>query len=212
MFGKVSKMTGPNEALKGRDEPIFLGARHRVFGTELFGPFDPNLEIAVLGMGCFWGAERIFWQLNGVVSTSVGYSGGFTPNPTYEEVCSGRTGHGEVARIVYDPKIISYDEVLSSFFENHDPTQSMRQGNDVGSQYRSMVLASTDAQYSIANRAKEAYGKELQERSRGLIRTEVGRLGQYYYGEAYHQQYLYANPNGYCNHGFNGVSCTISWR
>jgi len=182
---------------------------HTVLGTPLRGPWPAGFETAVFGMGCFWGAERIFWRLPGVHSTSVGYAGGTTPNPTYEETCSGRTGHAEVVQVVYDPAKISYGQLLKAFWENHDPTQGMRQGNDVGSQYRSAIYTTTPEQAAAAWATLEAFQPVVTEARRGRITTEIAPLGIYYYAEDYHQQYLSdaKNPNGYCNHGPNGMTC-----
>jgi peptide-methionine (S)-S-oxide reductase len=166
-------------------------------------------EIAVFGMGCFWGAERIFWRLDGVHSTSTGYAGGLTPNPTYEEVCTGLTGHAEVVQVVFDPARIPYERLLKVFWENHDPTQGMRQGNDVGTQYRSVIYAATDAQLAAAEASREAFAPVVAATGYGAITTEIGRLDTYYYAEDYHQQYLHKNPGGYCNIGPNGMSCPV---
>ena len=181
----------------------------RIIKLKITGPFPAGAETAYFGLGCFWGAERIFWEAPGVLSTAVGYQGGMTPNPTYDETCSGRTGHTEAVQVVYDPTRTSYDALLKLFWENHDPTQGMRQGNDVGSQYRSAVYTSTDAQLAAAKASREVYGKALAASGRGEISTEIVSAGPFYYAEGYHQQYLHKNPGGYCNHGFNGVSCPI---
>jgi peptide-methionine (S)-S-oxide reductase len=185
--------------------------RHTVLGTPLRGPWPTGYEVAVFGMGCFWGAERIFWQLPGVYSTSVGYAGGHTPNPTYEETCSGMTGHAEVVQVVYDPAKVSYEQLLKAFWENHDPTQGMRQGNDVGTQYRSTIYTTTDAQLKTALASREAFAPVVRAAGRGEITTEIVPAGPFYYAEGYHQQYLSSdkNPNGYCNHGPNGMTCPI---
>ena len=184
---------------------------HTVLGTPLRGPWPAGFETAVFGMGCFWGAERIFWRLPGVHSTSVGYAGGTTPNPTYEETCSGRTGHAEVVQVVYDPAKISYEQLLKAFWENHDPTQGMRQGNDVGSQYRSAVYTTTPEQAAVAWATLEAFQPVVTKARRGRITTEIAPLSIYYYAEDYHQQYLSdaKNPGGYCTHGPNGMTCPI---
>jgi peptide-methionine (S)-S-oxide reductase len=208
-FGKKLDLPTPDEALPGRAEALPVPATHTVLGTPLTGPWPDGLEVAYVGMGCFWGAERIFWQAPGVYSTAAGYQGGHTPNPTYEETCSGRTGHTEAVQVVYDPKLISYDELLKLFWENHDPTQGMRQGNDVGTQYRSALYPTTDAQLATAKASRERYQEALTQAGRGTISTEIVPAGPFYYAEAYHQQYLDKNPNGYCNHGFNGVSCPV---
>jgi peptide-methionine (S)-S-oxide reductase len=201
------KVPSKDEALPGRSQKIPVPARHFVHGTPLEGPWPEGLAVATFGLGCFWGAERKFWQLPGVHSTSVGYAGGHTPNPTYKEVCSGRTGHAEVVQVVYDPKVVSYDELLRVFFEAHDPTQGMRQGNDVGTQYRSIVLAHDDAQRAAAEAARTRYQQRLVERGFSPITTEIADAGPYYYAEEYHQQYLAKNPGGYCGLGGTGVSC-----
>jgi peptide-methionine (S)-S-oxide reductase len=184
---------------------------HTVLGTSLKGPWPAGFETAVFGMGCFWGAERIFWRLPGVHSTSVGYAGGTTPNPTYEETCSGRTGHAEVVQVVYDPAKISYEQLLKAFWENHDPTQGMRQGNDVGSQYRSAVYTTTPEQAVMAWATLEAFQPVVTKARRGQITTEIAPLDTYYYAEDYHHQYLSdaKNPGGYCNHGPNGMTCPV---
>ncbi len=197
------------EALPGRPERLAVPERHAVLDAPLDPPYAEGLEVVHVGMGCFWGAERIFWQLPGVVSTSVGYQGGITPNPTYEEVCSGRTGHTEAVRIVFDPKVVSYDDVLRAFWEGHDPTQGMRQGNDIGSQYRSAIYPTTDAQLASAKASREVYAAALAKAGRGEISTEIVAAGEFYPAETYHQQYLHKNPNGYCGIGGTGVSCPI---
>ena len=211
MWSLTKKLDLPtaDTALPGRAEPIRTPDRHEVLDTPITGPFPAGVETAYFGLGCFWGAERIFWEAPGVLSTAVGYQGGMTPNPTYEQTCTGRTGHTEAVQVVYDPTKTSYDALLKLFWENHDPTQGMRQGNDVGSQYRSAVYASTDAQLAAAKASREVYGKALAASGRGEISTEIVLAGPFYYAEAYHQQYLHKNPGGYCNHGFNGVSCPI---
>ncbi len=183
--------------------------RHYVNGTYLRGPFDDRLQQAVFGLGCFWGAERAFWQVPGVTTTSVGYAGGVTPNPTYEEVCTGNTGHTEVVMVVFDPAVVSYEQLLKVFWENHDPTQGMRQGNDIGTQYRSAIFTSDDAEQATARRSRSAYEEELREAGYGRITTEIQPLDTYYYAEDYHQQYLAKNPGGYCGLGGTGVSCPI---
>ncbi|GAA3347675.1 peptide-methionine (S)-S-oxide reductase MsrA [Amorphoplanes nipponensis] len=188
-----------------------MAEKHTVLGTPLKGPWPAGYETAVFGMGCFWGAERIFWQLPGVYSTSVGYAGGTTPNPTYEQTCSGRTGHAEVVQVVYDPAKISYEQLLKAFWENHDPTQGMRQGNDVGTQYRSAIYTTTAEQARVALGSVEAFQPVVSAAGRGQITTEIAPLTDYYYAEDYHQQYLSdaKNPGGYCNHGPNGMTCPI---
>jgi peptide-methionine (S)-S-oxide reductase len=173
------------------------------------GPWPAGLEVAVFGMGCFWGAERLFWKTPGVYSTSVGYAGGFTPNPSYEETCSGRTGHAEVVEVVYDPSKVSYEQLLKIFWENHDPTQGMRQGNDVGTQYRSAIYTTTAAQAATAETSRAAFEPVVKKNGYGEITTEIKPLGEYYYAEDYHQQYLYKNPGGYCGIGPNGMSCPV---
>jgi peptide-methionine (S)-S-oxide reductase len=183
--------------------------RHAVNGHPLTPPFPEGLERAVFGMGCFWGAERVFWQTDGVYSTAVGYAGGFTPNPTYEEVCSGRTGHAEVVLVVFDPERVPYAELLRRFWEHHDPTQGMRQGNDVGTQYRSAVYYASDAQRQAAEASRDAYQRVLDDAGYGMITTEIAPLGEYYYAEDYHQQYLAKNPGGYCGLGGTGVACPV---
>jgi peptide-methionine (S)-S-oxide reductase len=208
-FREKAKMIDPERALAGRDEKLVVPATHDVLGTPLEGPFPENLEQAVFGLGCFWGAERIFWQTPGVYTTAVGYAGGYTPNPTYEEVCSGSTGHTEAVLVVFDPEQVSYDELLRVFWEGHDPTQGMRQGNDVGTQYRSAVYWTTDAQREAAERSAAMFGEKLRERGYGDISTEIAEAGAFYYAEPYHQQYLAKNPNGYCGLGGTGVSCPV---
>jgi peptide-methionine (S)-S-oxide reductase len=202
-------MVGPERALPGRDESLTPPDVHRVLGTPLAPPFPDGLETAVFAMGCFWGAERKFWQIPGVYTTAVGYAGGFTPNPTYEEVCSGRTGHAEAVLVVFDPEKVSYETLLATFFEGHDPTQGMRQGNDVGTQYRSAIYTESDAQGVAAEKSREMYQHELDSRGFGTITTEIRPAGPFFYAEDYHQQYLDANPNGYCGLGGTGVSCPV---
>ncbi len=197
------------DALPGRPTAITLPAAHVVLGNAMAGPFPAGLEVAVFGLGCFWGAERKFWEAPGVWSTSVGYAGGITPNPTYEEVCSGRTGHAEVVQVAFDPARTSYEALLKLFWESHDPTQGMRQGNDVGSQYRSAVYTTTGAQHVTAEASRAAYQAALAAAGKGSITTEILPLGDYYPAETYHQQYLAKNPNGYCGIGGTGVSCPI---
>jgi len=199
----------PEQTLPGRAAAIPTATAHFVNGNPLQPPFPAGFEEAVFGLGCFWGAERKFWQTEGVWSTSSGYAGGTTPNPTYEEVCSGRTGHTEVVRVIFDPKVVSYDQLLKLFFENHDPTQGMRQGNDVGTQYRSAIYTTSLAQKTAAQAALAAYGEKLSAAGYGPITTEVRDAPDFYYAEDYHQQYLAKNPNGYCGIGGTGVSCPI---
>ena len=202
------RMVAPDRALEGRREPLPLTDRHAVLGAPLRGDF-PGMEHAVFAMGCFWGAERLFWSLPGVVSTAVGYVGGYTPNPTYDEVCSGETGHTEAVRVVFDPARVAYGDLLKVFWENHDPTQGMRQGNDVGTQYRSMIQAHGAVQREAAERSRDAFQQRLASAGHGGITTEIVDAGPFYYAEDYHQQYLAKNPNGYCGIGGTGVSCPI---
>ncbi len=203
-------MIDPANALPGRtDQTMAVPKAHFVNGHPLQGPWPEGMETLVVGMGCFWGAERKFWEEPGVYSTAVGYAGGFTPNATYEEACSGRTGHAEVVLVVFDPKATSLNRMLQVFWENHDPTQGMRQGNDVGSQYRSAVYYANDAQRAAVERTRDAYQQRLTDAKHGGITTEVAPLGEFYYAEPYHQQYLAKNPNGYCGIGGTGVSCPI---
>jgi peptide-methionine (S)-S-oxide reductase len=209
-FRKMLEMPAAGEALPGRQTPIPTARDHYVNGHALKGPYPQGLETAMFGMGCFWGAERKFWELgDGVYATAVGYAGGQTPNPTYEEVCSGRTGHNEVVLVVYDPKKISYEQLLKTFWESHDPTQGMRQGNDVGTQYRSGIYAFTPAQRAAAEASKAAYAKALAAQRMGPITTEIIDAPPFYFAEDYHQQYLAKNPHGYCGLGGTGVSCPI---
>jgi peptide-methionine (S)-S-oxide reductase len=206
---KKLRMPRPEEALPGRQTALRVAEQHFVNGHKLTPPFPDGMQRAVFGMGCFWGAERKFWQIPGVWSTAVGYAGGTTPNPTYEEVCSGMTGHTEVVLVVYDPQEVSYDKLLSVFWEAHDPTQGMRQGNDAGTQYRSAIYASDAAQLAAAQASKDAYAKRLAAAGYGPITTEIASAGPFYYAEDYHQQYLGKNPHGYCGLGGTGVSCPI---
>jgi peptide-methionine (S)-S-oxide reductase len=209
LFAKPSRMVSPEDALPGRDERVVVPARHEVLGTPLEPPFPEGLEQAVFGMGCFWGAERVFWEAPGVYTTAVGYAGGQTPNATYDEVCSGGTGHTEAVLVVYDPKQTSYEALLKLFWENHDPTQGMRQGNDVGTQYRSAIYTFSDAQAKAAQESRELFQERLRESGHGEISTEIAPTGPFYYAEPYHQQYLSKNPGGYCGLGGTGVSCPI---
>ena len=202
------RMPTPEEALPGRDTPLAVPSAHAVNGAPLRGPF-PGYEMAAFGLGCFWGAERKFWQLPGVYTTAVGYAGGSTPNPTYQEVCSGRTGHTEVVLVVFDPQRVSYDDLLKVFWESHDPTQGMRQGNDVGTQYRSAIYTYSDAQREAALRSQAAFQDALSRAGYGAITTEIREAPEFYYAESYHQQYLAKNPNGYCGLGGTGVTCPI---
>jgi peptide-methionine (S)-S-oxide reductase len=210
MFKKSLTMPQASEALPGRATPIPTASEHYVNGRPLKGPYPDGLETAMFGLGCFWGAERKFWELgDGIHITAAGYAGGLTPNPTYEEVCSGRTGHNEVVLVVFDPKKISYDRLLKTFWESHDPTQGMRQGNDVGTQYRSGIYTFTPAQRAAAEDSKMAYGKALAKSRYGAITTEILDAPPFYFAEDYHQQYLAKNPRGYCGLGGTGVSCPI---
>ena len=209
MFFDKRRMPVPDEALKGRSEKMPVPETHFVNGARLSEPFPVGLERALFGMGCFWGAEKMFWQLPGVYSTAVGYAGGFTPNATYREVCSGMTGHNEVVLVVYDPRQVSYDTLLKTFWENHDPTQGMRQGNDVGTQYRSGIYYYTDAQRQAAEHSRELYQERLRSGGYGRITTEIVAAPEFYYAEDYHQQYLAKNPDGYCGLGGTGVSCPV---
>ncbi|MFI7212172.1 peptide-methionine (S)-S-oxide reductase MsrA [Micromonospora maritima] len=206
-----AEMISPDQALPGRPIAMPIADRHEVLPASLKGPFPEGAQVAVFGMGCFWGAERLFWTLPGVITTSAGYAGGYTTNPTYEEVCSGMTGHAEVVQVVYDPSKIAYEDLLKVFWENHDPTQGMRQGNDVGTQYRSAIYTTTDEQRAAAEASRDAFAPIVARAGKGEITTEIAPLGAYYFAEDYHQQYLAPtkNPNGYCNHGPNGLSCPV---
>ncbi len=206
---RKSQMIQPDRALPGRDAPMPVPARHEVLGTPLMPPFPEGLERIVVGMGCFWGAERVFWQADGVYTTAAGYAGGYTPNPTYEEVCSAGTGHAEAVLAVFDPSVTSYEAMLKLFWENHDPTQGMRQGNDVGTQYRSAIYVHGDAQRAAAEASKAAYQERLSAAGYGEVTTEIVDAGPFYYAEDYHQQYLAKNPGGYCGLGGTGVSCPV---
>ncbi|HET6954374.1 MAG TPA: peptide-methionine (S)-S-oxide reductase MsrA [Acidimicrobiales bacterium] len=211
LFGRNKQQTiGSEQALRGRDHRVFdVPARHAVLGTRLEPPFPDGMERAVFGLGCFWGAERLFWRLEGVYTTAVGYAGGYTPNPTYEEVCSGRTGHAEVVLVVFDPTKVSFEELLRVFWEGHDPTQGMRQGNDVGTQYRSAVLVAGEAQRKAVEASRDAYQAVLAAAGHGTITTEIADAGEFWYAEDYHQQYLHKNPLGYCGLGGTGVACPV---
>ena len=210
MFKKSLEMPTAATALPGRAQPIPTAAQHFVNGRALKGPYPQGLETAIFGLGCFWGAERKFWELGkGIHVTAVGYVGGLTPNPTYEEVCSGRTGHNEVVLVVYDPKFIPYERLLQTFWESHDPTQGMRQGNDVGTQYRSGIYVTSSAQRAAAEASKAAYAKALKAGGYDDITTEILDAGEFYFAEDYHQQYLAKNPMGYCGLGGTGVACQI---
>ena len=202
-------MISSDQALPGRSEEMPVTERHYVLDTALKPPFPDGLEQLVVGMGCFWGAERVFWQAPGVYTTAVGYAGGYTPNPTYEEVCSGRTGHTEAVLVVFDPKQTSREEILRLFWENHDPTQGMRQGNDLGTQYRSAIYVADESQLTAAEASRDAYQRVLAEAGYGEISTEIAAGGPFYYAEDYHQQYLAKNPNGYCGLGGTGVACPV---
>ncbi len=210
MFGKKVTLITPDQALPGRSDPIPSSDTHFVKETSIKPPFPDGMETFLIGMGCFWGAERIFWQAPGVYTTAAGYSGGYTPNPTYEEVCTGRTGHNEVVLVVYDPAMVEFETLLKLFWENHDPTQGMRQGNDVGTQYRSGIYVTTDEQAEVAKRSRDAYQAALSDAGYGDITTEIEPAGEFYYAEHYHQQYLAKNPMGYCNHGFCQVAYETS--
>ncbi|WP_439572596.1 peptide-methionine (S)-S-oxide reductase MsrA [Phreatobacter sp.] len=209
MFRKKLALPSPAEALPGRASAIPTASRHFVNGRPLKGPWPEGHETLILGLGCFWGAERKFWQLPGVWVTAVGYAAGLTPNPTYEEVCSGMTGHNEVVLVVYDPAQVSIEAVLKTFWESHDPTQGMRQGNDAGTQYRSGIYVTGEAQRAAAEASKAAYGKALAARGYGAITTEILEAPAFFYAEDYHQQYLAKNPQGYCGLGGTGVSCPV---
>jgi peptide-methionine (S)-S-oxide reductase len=209
LFSKKTEMVTPGDALPGRDRPMHVPERHDVLGTPLQPPFPEGMEQLVVGMGCFWGAERVFWLADGVYTTAVGYAGGYTQNPTYEEVCSGRTGHTEAVLVVFDPSVLSLDRVLRLFWENHDPTQGQRQGNDVGTQYRSAIYWASDTQRAAVKASAEMFQAELTRAGYGEITTEIAEAGPFYYAEAYHQQYLAKNPNGYCGLGGTGVSCPV---
>ena len=209
LLNKSVDLVPADEALPGRDEEMVVPERHEVLGTPLRPPFPEGFEQLVVGMGCFWGAERVFWTAPGVYTTAVGYAGGITKNPTYEEVCSGRTNHTEAVPVVFDPAVTSYDELLRLFWENHDPTQGMRQGNDAGSQYRSAIYWTTDEQRAAAEASRGAYQRELAAAGYGEITTEIAEAGPFYYAEPYHQQYLQKVPNGYCGLGGTGVACPV---
>ena len=209
LFSKPTQMVSAEDALAGRAERMPVPSHHEVLGTPLEPPFPAGLEQAIVGMGCFWGAERVFWRAPGVYTTAVGYAGGFTPNPTYEETCSGRTGHTEAVLVVFDPKQGSYEEILRLFWENHDPTQAMRQGNDVGTQYRSALYWGSEEQRAAAEASRDAYQQELTRAGYGEIATEIAEAGPFYYAEDYHQQYLAKVPNGYCSMVGTGVSCPV---
>ncbi|HEY1511330.1 MAG TPA: peptide-methionine (S)-S-oxide reductase MsrA [Solirubrobacteraceae bacterium] len=208
-FRHKTTMIDSANALPGRDQLMPVPERHEVFGTPLKPPFPHGLEQAIVAMGCFWGAERVFWQASGVYTTAVGYDGGFTSNPTYEEVCSTRTGHAEAVLVVFDPAKTSFAEILRLFWENHDPTQGMRQGNDIGTQYRSAIFWTSDEQHAAAEASRDAFAEKLREAGYPQITTEIAQAGPFYYAEDYHQQYLAKNPWGYCGLGGTGVSCPV---
>jgi peptide-methionine (S)-S-oxide reductase len=210
LFRKKTELPAPGEALAGRAAPIPTAERHFVNGRPLRGPYPAGSETAIFGLGCFWGAERKFWQMEkGIHITAVGYAAGQTPNPTYEEVCSGRTGHNEVVLVVFDPAVVSFEALVRTFFESHDPTQGMRQGNDVGTQYRSGIYVTSEAQRAVATRLRETYGRALAARGFGPVTTEILDAPPFYFAEDYHQQYLAKNPGGYCGLGGTGVSCPV---
>jgi peptide-methionine (S)-S-oxide reductase len=209
---RKTKMPEPQAALPGRASPLPTAERHHLKKVPLKGPYPEGSEMAVFGLGCFWGAEKAFWSLPGVYVTAVGYAGGYTPNPTYEEVCSGKTGHNEVVLVVFDPNVITYDQLLKAFWEGHDPTQGMRQGNDVGTQYRSSIFTYSEDQKRKAEASKAAYETALKDRGYGAVTTEIVEAPEFYFAEDYHQQYLSKNPYGYCGLGGTGVSCPIGIR
>jgi peptide-methionine (S)-S-oxide reductase len=209
LLGSKTKLVAPEDALPGRPDPIPTVDRHFVLDTPIKPPFPDGLETLVVGLGCFWGAERVFWQAPGVYTTAVGYAGGTTPNPTYEEVCSAKTGHTEAVLVVFDPEQTSREEILKLFWESHDPTQGMRQGNDVGTQYRSAIYVSSPEQRAAAEATKAAFAERLGAAGYGEVTTEIADAGPFYYAEDYHQQYLAKVPNGYCGLGGTGVSCPI---
>ncbi|MDA8544826.1 peptide-methionine (S)-S-oxide reductase MsrA [Alphaproteobacteria bacterium] len=208
-FGKKAEMVEADAALPGRDMALPVPQKHFVLGTDMVAPWPEGAQVVIVGMGCFWGAERKFWQAEGVYSTQVGYAGGFTPNPSYEEVCSGQTGHNEVVQVVFDPAQISFEEILQIFWENHDPTQGMRQGNDVGTQYRSGIYCLDAAHKAAAEASRDMFQAKLTAAGFDAITTEIVDAPVFYYAEDYHQQYLGKNPNGYCGMGGTGVSCPI---
>ena len=209
MFGNKLKLPTAAEALKGRAERMAVPPKHHVLGSALEGPFPPGYQNAMFGLGCFWGAERKFWQLPGVFTTAVGYAAGLTPNPTYREVCTGMTGHAEVVLVVFDPSRILYDDLLKTFWESHDPTQGMRQGNDIGTQYRSGIYYFDEGQRQAAEQSRDEYQRALSKEGYGAITTEILPAPEFYYAEDYHQQYLSKNPEGYCGLGGTGVTCPV---
>jgi len=206
LFRSHASMPRPDEALPGRSQAMPIPARHFVNGASLAGPWPDGTRTAIFAFGCFWGAEKVFWQTPGVISTAVGYAGGFTPNPTYEEACSGRTGHAEAVLVAYDPTKVTYEQLLKVFWEDHDPTQGMRQGNDAGTQYRSAIYYATDEERQIAEASRDAYQENLTAAKFGRITTEIAKAGPFYYADAYHQQYLAKNPGGYCPNHATGVN------
>jgi len=210
LAGRKTTMPTPERALRGRSTPMPVAAAHFVNGHRIAPPFPEGMQLATFGLGCFWGAERLYWELPGVYSTAVGYAGGYTPNPTYEEVCTGETGHDEVVRVVYDPARIGYADLLRVFWESHDPTQGMRQGNDVGTQYRSAIFVHDAAQRAAADASRQAYQARLHAAGYGAITTEIRDAPEFYYAEDYHQQYLAKNPNGYCGIGGCGVPFKVA--
>ena len=210
LFKREKQMIAPEDALPGRELPAFrIPERHEVLGTPLQPPFPAGIETAVFALGCFWGAERLFWRMQGVYTTAAGYSGGATPHPTYEEVCSGRTGHAEAVLVAFDPAKVSYESLLKTFFEEHDPTQGMRQGNDVGTQYRSAIFCTNDDQRRVVEMVRDEYNPALEAAGKNPITTELAAAGPFYYAEADHQQYLHKNPLGYCGLQGTGVTCRI---
>ena len=208
-FGRPTTLPNPSDALPGRSQPLPTAETHLINGAPLKPPYPAGSEVAEFALGCFWGEEKLFWQQPGVLVTAVGYEGGITPNPTYEEVCSGRTGHAETVRVVFDPSRISYERLLKLFWEAHDPTQGMRQGNDQGTQYRSVIFTHSDAQAAAAEASRDAYQVELSKAGYGEITTEIRPAGEFYFAEDYHQQYLAKNPNGYCPDHSTGVACPV---
>jgi len=210
LFSRKSTLPSADRALAGSDEPVRIDGTHTVLGTSMVSPWPAGSAVAIFGMGCFWGIERLFWRLPGVYTTAAGYAGGYSTNPSYEQVCSGRTGHAEVVLVVFDPKVISYRQLLRAFWENHDPTQGMRQHNDRGSQYRSAIYTTTDEQATLAAGSRDSYGAALAAAGHRPITTEIAPLSSFYYAEDYHQQYLDKNPRGYCNMHGTGVACSIT--
>jgi len=209
LFSRSTSLPTAETALRGKDHPVVINGTHTVLGTSMVPPWPAGSAVAVFGMGCFWGIERLYWRLPGVYTTAAGYAGGYTPNPSYEQVCSGRTAQAEVGLVVYDPKVTSYQQLLRAFWENHDPTQGMRQGNDRGSQYRSAIYTTTPEQAELATESRDSYAGSLQAAGYGAVTTEVAPLTSFYYAEDYHQQYLDKNPRGYCNMHGTGIACSI---